>query len=61
MNKMSLVVWIFMLTTLFVESKSPSTAYTACIRALCGESYNYKQKWYQNCVNESYEKCSYLL
>ncbi len=44
-----------------VESKNPSTGYTACIRAFCGESYNYKQKWYQDCVSEVYNRCSYLL
>ncbi len=61
MNKSLLFMLFFTITIFLVESKCPSTGYTECIRALCGESYNYKQKWYQNCISDGYKRCSYLL
>jgi hypothetical protein len=55
------IVFLFVLTIFIIECKNPSTDYTSCIRVFCGESYNYKQKWYQDCVGEAYKRCSYLL
>ncbi len=60
MDYKRIIMSLFVLA-IVVDSKVPSTDFTKCISVFCGESYNYKHQWYQDCVDLVYQRCAYLL